>query len=92
MLKTKEPSVQTATAENDIALIHQFTRNELKPEEVYCFSVTLCDNEIDRDMEQISDVQAIPGELHSTSWEKPGFSIIIGLQKARLPGYTAVKW
>ena len=39
MLKTKEPSVQTATAENDIALIHQFTRNELKPEEVYCFSV-----------------------------------------------------
>ena len=55
MLKTKEPSVQTATAENDIALIHQFTRNELKPEDVYCFSVTLCDNEIDRDMEQISD-------------------------------------
>lgn len=55
MLKTGKPSVQTAAAENDIALIHQFSQKELKPEEVYCFSVALCDNEIDRDLEQFSD-------------------------------------
>lgn len=35
----------------DLEKINQYTRRELKEEEVYTFSVVLCDNEIDRDGE-----------------------------------------
>lgn len=35
--------------------INKFTRRELNEEEVYIFSVILCDNEIDRDCERFSD-------------------------------------
>lgn len=35
--------------------INRFTRRELNEEEVYIFSVILCDNEIDRDCERFSD-------------------------------------
>lgn len=35
--------------------INKFTRRELTPDEVYVFSVILCDNEIDRDGERFSD-------------------------------------
>lgn len=35
--------------------INKFTRRELKEEELYTFSVILCDNEIDRDCERFSD-------------------------------------
>ena len=34
--------------------INKFSRRELSAEEVYCFSVILCDNEIDRDNERFS--------------------------------------
>lgn len=34
--------------------INRFTRRELTEDEVYCFSVVLCDNEIDRDNEKFS--------------------------------------
>lgn len=34
--------------------INKFTRRELTADEVYCFNVTLCDNEIDRDNEKFS--------------------------------------
>ena len=34
--------------------INRFTRRELKEDEVYCFSVVLCDNEIDRDNEKFT--------------------------------------
>lgn len=34
--------------------INSFTRREFKEEEVYCFSVILCDNEIDRDGEKFT--------------------------------------
>ena len=35
--------------------INRFTRRPLKEDEVYVFSVILCDNEIDRDFERFSD-------------------------------------
>ncbi len=35
--------------------INRFTRRPMKEEEVYVFSVVLCDNEIDRDCERFSD-------------------------------------
>lgn len=38
----------------DLALINMLSRKELKPEEVYTFTVRLCDNEIDREWERFS--------------------------------------
>ena len=40
--------------ERDIPLIRQFTKAELKPEDVYCCRIVLADNDIDRDGEQFS--------------------------------------
>ena len=40
--------------EEDLELINKMTRRELKAEEVYTFSVRLCDNEVDRDWERFS--------------------------------------
>lgn len=39
---------------DDLALIHQFSKRPLRDEEVYRFSVKLCDNEIDRDGERFT--------------------------------------
>lgn len=38
----------------DMLLINQYTRKELKPEDVYIFPVIMCDNEIDRDFEKFT--------------------------------------
>lgn len=38
----------------DIDLINRFTVNPLTADEVFCFNITLCDNEIDRDFERFS--------------------------------------
>ena len=38
----------------DLALINRLARRELKGEEVYTFSVRLCDNEVDRDWERFA--------------------------------------
>lgn len=43
--------VQTDTA-HDLELINQYTRRPFTGEEVYTFSVVLCDNEVDRDFER----------------------------------------
>ena len=40
--------------ENDLELINRYTVKELKAHEVFCFNLTLCDNEIDRDFERFS--------------------------------------
>lgn len=45
------PDVHEIT-EEDLALINRFTLKELKSEDVFTFSVILCDNEIDRDGER----------------------------------------
>lgn len=50
--KMKAFNITKADAEKDIALINQFSLKELKPEDVLCFSLVLCDNEVDRDMEK----------------------------------------
>lgn len=46
---------QFNTSDEDIALINRFTKRELTLDEVYTFSVILCDNEIDRDFERFSN-------------------------------------
>ncbi len=40
---------------NQLEKINKFTRRELTEDEVYIFSVVLCDNDIDRDGERFSD-------------------------------------
>ena len=44
-----------ADAVADIGLINQYSDEELKPEDVYCFSLVLCDNDIDRDKERFTN-------------------------------------
>lgn len=39
----------------ELELINRYTRRPFTEDEVYTFSVTLCDNEIDRDFERFSD-------------------------------------
>ena len=50
--KTKAFRIAKADPEQDIGLINQYALKELKPEDVMCFSLVLCDNEVDRDMER----------------------------------------
>lgn len=40
---------------NNLEKINQFTRRELKEDEVYLFDIILCDNNIDRDLECFSE-------------------------------------
>ena len=47
--KTLEPCPVGA---EELAEINRFTRTPLTAEEVYCFAVRLCDNEVDRDFER----------------------------------------
>lgn len=49
-------SKKRADAKRDIDLINQYSIKTLTPEEVYCFSIVLCDNEVDRDMERFPNV------------------------------------
>ena len=42
------------TAVSDIEKINKYSRRELKENEVYTFTLTLCDNDIDRDFESFS--------------------------------------
>ncbi len=44
--------------EEELALINRHTLRELSAEEVFCFTLTLCDNEIDRDLERF-DCEAL---------------------------------
>jgi hypothetical protein len=39
----------------ELGAVNAFAKKELKAEDVYCFSVLLCDNEVDRDYERFTD-------------------------------------
>ena len=51
-LKALAPAL--ADAEKDIDLINQYSIKTLSPDEVFCFSIILCDNEVDRDNERFT--------------------------------------
>ena len=53
--KFKSLRLMKADAAADIKLINQYSIKELTPEDVYCFSVILCDNDVDRDLERFTD-------------------------------------
>lgn len=44
-----------APLEGELELINRYTRKRLEKDDVYTFSVVLCDNDIDRDCERFSD-------------------------------------
>lgn len=47
-------SVSVTLPQEELALINKYTRREMTADELYTFSVVLCDNEIDRDLERFS--------------------------------------
>lgn len=47
-------SVPAADIAEEMALVNRYTRRELSPDEVYLFTVVLCDNDIDRDYERFT--------------------------------------
>ena len=55
MLKVEKfVSVTKSAGEIDLAAINRFSRKELTAEEVYSFTVRICDDQVDRDLEQFS--------------------------------------
>lgn len=54
-LKIKSFAVTKANAEADLSLINQYSIKELTADDVFCFNVVLCDNDVDRDMERFTD-------------------------------------
>ena len=53
-----------AVREEDLAEINRFARAPLTAEEVYCFALRLCDNEVDRDYERFdSEALSALGDL-----------------------------
>ena len=54
LYKESQGGQQAAVTEEDLALINLLSRRELKEEELYVFSLRLCDNEVDRDGERFA--------------------------------------
>ena len=53
-MKSLSLKIKSADANADIDLINRFSKRKLSPEEVYCFSVAMCDNDVDRDLERFT--------------------------------------
>lgn len=53
IMKAGEAGSVTLSPE-ELRAVNAFAKKELKAEEVYCFGVLLCDNEVDRDFERFS--------------------------------------
>ena len=69
VLKSKEGG---KPGKDDLALINRYTRRPFSEEEIYTFSVVLCDNEVDRDFERFYRGCFVPAE-GSLSWENRNF-------------------
>ena len=52
--ETEVRDVKPQISEEELELINKYTKKRLTGDEVYVFSVTLCDNEVDRDFEVFS--------------------------------------
>lgn len=77
------------TAE-DLEKINRYTRRAFQEEELYTFSVVLCDNEVDQDMERFT-VPALErlGELF---WARPAFSTMLHRRRTRRRASTTAGW
>ena len=58
MTVTQDTKLSGSPAEGELELINKHTVKPLEADEVYVFSVTLCDNEVDRDFERF-DIPAL---------------------------------
>ena len=54
VIKQAQGGQETALEQGDLELIAALARKPLKEEEIYTFSVRLCDNEVDRDYERFA--------------------------------------
>lgn len=71
--------------DRELELINKYTRSPLSAEDVYIFSVTLCDNEIDRDYERFStDSLMVLGELFTGKTGISDHSMRSSDQRARI--------
>ena len=82
----KEGLVRKNAAAPDMEQIGRYTRRAYSPEEVYTFSLVLCDNEVDRDFERFSR-EALEG-----SWERQFCWITRGAPPARQPVSMTRAW
>ncbi len=73
------------TAEKELELINNYTRSPLTADDVYIFTLTLCDNETDRDFERFS-TESLPllGELFTGKTGISDHSMRSGDQRARI--------
>ncbi len=55
MMKNGNISDFGAPCENELEVINNYTRRKFSADELYAFSVVLCDNEVDRDFERFTD-------------------------------------
>lgn len=55
IIKFKSISKSSADAAADIELINKYSKRQLTPDEVYVYSLVLCDNEADREDERFTD-------------------------------------
>ena len=53
-MKTGKVIKTAAVSDDELALINRYARREMTADEVYVFSVVLCDNDIDRDYERFT--------------------------------------
>ncbi len=73
------------TIDKELELINGYTRSPLTAEDVYIFSVTLCDNEVDRDFERFStESLGILGELFKGKTGISDHSMRSADQRARI--------
>lgn len=71
--------------EKELELINNYTRSPLTQEDVYIFSVTLCDNEVDRDFERFStESLSVLGELFTGKTGISDHSMSSKDQRARI--------
>ena len=69
-MNNKTGIVKKALGNEELSAINSFALTELNPDDVYVFSLTLCDNEVDRDNERFS-IDALK-ELSKLFVGKPG--------------------
>ena len=55
IFKSGESSLGSLAIEGELSVVNAFAKREMTAEELYLFSVVLCDNEVDRDFERFSD-------------------------------------
>jgi hypothetical protein len=84
--KFKSVSTIPADPQADIALINQYSVKELTPQDVFCFSIILCDNEVDRDTERFTTASL--DKLAPLSWENRSCLITAGRLKSKSRAYT----